>query len=276
MGAAGLFFLLAAALSLGMTMAWLAVVRGAKSGWVDAAWSFLVGAAGIVASLAAVDGWDGDPSRRIIVAVIAALWACRLGLHIVQRTRTGGEDPRYARLREEWGDDWKRRLLIFLQIQAAAALLLAGTIFVAARNPAPGLQWSDIAGLAILVLAVLGEGVADAQLARFRNDPANKGKVCDIGLWSLSRHPNYFFQWLGWTGYAVIAIGPAGSWPWGWAALAGPAFMYWLLVHVSGIPPLEAHMRRSRGAAFAAYARRVNAFWPGPQSPGQQTKEKPL
>ena len=270
MGPAGLFLILAAALSLAMTLAWLSVVRGASSGWVDATWSFLVGAAGIFVALVPIAGWEGDQQRRVIIAVIAGLWSCRLGFHIVRRTLGGGEDPRYARLREEWGGDWKRQLFLFLQIQAAAALLLAGAIFLAARNPAPSLAWSDIAGIAVLLLAVAGEGLADAQLSRFRADKSNRGKVCDIGLWGLSRHPNYFFQWLGWTGYAVIAIGPAGSWLWGWAALAGPAFMYWLLVHVSGIPPLEAHMKRSRGIAFAAYAGRVNAFWPGPQ-----TKEKP-
>lgn len=270
MGAAGLFLILAAALSLAMSLAWFSVVRGAKSGWVDATWSFAIGAAGIAAALAPVSGFDGDPQRRVFVAVVAGLWSCRLGFHIVMRTLNGAEDPRYAKLREEWGDGWKRRLLLFLQIQAAAALLLAGTIFLAARNPAPGLQWSDLAGAAVLLIAVIGEGLADAQLSRFRRDNSNRGNVCDIGLWGFSRHPNYFFQWLGWTGYAVMAIGPFGSWPWSWAALSGPAFMYWLLVDVSGIPPLEAHMRRSRGTAFASYARRVNAFWPGPS-----TKENP-
>nr|WP_298104655.1 DUF1295 domain-containing protein [uncultured Shinella sp.] len=270
MAPAALFLLLAAALCLAMTIAWFVVLKGATSGWVDAIWSFLVGAAGIAAALAPVDGWAGDWQRQIMVAAVAGLWSCRLGAHIVRRTLQGGEDPRYARLREEWGQNWRPRLLLFLQIQAAAALLLVATIFLAARNPASGLQWSDVAGIAVLLLAVIGEGLADAQLTRFRGNTANAGKVCDKGLWSLSRHPNYFFQWLGWTGYAVIAIGPAGAWHWGWAALAGPAFMYWLLVHISGIPPLEAHMMRSRGIAFASYARRVNAFWPGPQS-----REKP-
>nr|WP_314090224.1 DUF1295 domain-containing protein [uncultured Shinella sp.] len=263
MGPAALFLLLAAALCLAMASVWLAVSRGALSGWVDAVWSFLVGAAGIAAALVPVDGWAGDWQRQIMVAIIAGLWASRLGAHIVRRTLHGGEDPRYARLREEWGERWRSRLFLFLQIQAAAALLLAATIFLAARNPAPGLQWSDFLGVAILLVAVFGEGLADTQLTRFRANPANRSKVCDEGLWSLSRHPNYFFQWLGWAGYAVIAIGPSGAWSWGWLALVGPAFMYWLLVHVSGIPPLEAHMRRSRGIAFAAYADRVNAFWPG-------------
>lgn len=263
MGPAALFLLLAATLCLAMAAVWLTVSKGARSGWVDAVWSFLVGAAGIAASLAPVDGWAGDWQRRVIVAIVAGLWASRLGAHIVRRTLHGGEDPRYARLREEWGKSWRSRLFLFLQIQAAAALLLAAAIFLAARNPAPVPQWSDFAGIAVLFIAVFGEGLADAQLARFRANPANKDKVCDEGLWSLSRHPNYFFQWLGWAGYAVTAIGPAGAWGWGWLALIGPVFMYWLLVHVSGIPPLEAHMRRSRGIAFATYADHVNAFWPG-------------
>lgn len=266
MAATALFILLAAAVSLAMTAVWFAVVRSAASGWIDVVWSLLVGATGTLASLVPVDGWEGEWQRRLVVAALAGLWSCRLGLHILQRTLQGGEDPRYVKLREEWGKSWRLRLYLFLQIQAGAALLLTATIFIAARNPSTGLQWSDFAGIAILVIAIVGEGVADAQLARFRGKSANRGRICDEGLWSLSRHPNYFFQWLGWTGYAVIAIGPAGVWGWGWLALVGPAFMYWLLVHVSGIPPLEAHMMRSRGAAFSAYANRVNAFWPGLQN----------
>jgi len=273
MSAAILFLAVAVALSLSMTVVWLAVRRGASSGWIDAVWSFLVGAAGVTVALAPLEDWDGDAQRQLIVAALAAAWSLRLGLHIAARTRGGGEDPRYAALKNDWGDRWPARMWTFLQIQAAAALLLATTIFLAARNPATGLQWSDIAGVLVLIAAVAGEGIADAQLTRFRKDPANRGKgrVCDIGLWGLSRHPNYFFQWLGWTGYAVIAIGPDGTWLPGWAALAGPALMYWLLVHASGIPPLEAHMMRSRGAAYAAYQKRVNAFWPGPQSQGAQS-----
>lgn len=265
MTAATLFLVVAAALSLGMSAAWLLVTRGFSSGWIDAVWSFLVGAAGVIVALAPLEGWEGDPVRRGIVAVLAALWSLRLGLHIVARTRRSGEDPRYAALKVEWGDAWQGQLFQFLQIQAAAALLLATTIFLAARNSSLELQWSDFAGVALLIVAVIGEGIADAQLSRFRQDATNKGKVCDAGLWGLSRHPNYFFQWLGWTGYAIIAIGPDGTWLYGWAALAGPLFMYWLLTRASGIPPLETHMLRSRGVAFENYQKRVNAFWPGPQ-----------
>jgi steroid 5-alpha reductase family enzyme len=101
-------------------------------------------------------------------------------------------------------------------------------------------------------------------MARFRADPGNRGGICDVGLWAYSRHPNYFFEWLCWLGYAVISADFTGGYPWGWLAFAAPATMYWLLVHVSGVPPLEAHLARSRPTAFKAYAARVNAFWPWP------------
>jgi hypothetical protein len=115
----------------------------------------------------------------------------------------------------------------FLQVQALSGALLAVAVMVAAHRPGP-LGWQDAAGVALMLLAIGGEGLADAQLARFKANPANHGKVCDAGLWGWSRHPNYFFEWLVWTAWPVIAIGLA--WPWGWLALAGPAFMALLLI----------------------------------------------
>jgi steroid 5-alpha reductase family enzyme len=255
---------LAIALSLIMSGAWWIAVHAGRSGWIDAIWSFAIGTAGVVAALMPLDEDASVTARQLIVAGLAGLWSARLGLHIAVRTASGGDDPRYAKLREEWGAEFRGRLFSFLQIQAAAAFFLVLSVLVAARNPALGLRFSDWLGIALLVAAILGEGIADRQLARFRADPANRGRVCDAGLWGMSRHPNYFFQWLGWLAYAVIAIDPTGDYGWGWLALFGPAFMYWLLVHVSGVPPLEAHMLRSRGDAFRAYQARVNAFWPGP------------
>ncbi|QPC93966.1 DUF1295 domain-containing protein [Mesorhizobium sp. INR15] len=255
---------LAVALSLAMTGAWAIALRSGKSGWVDATWSLAVGAAGVAASLIPFGALSQPTTRQMIVAGLAALWSLRLGLHIVARTRKGGDDPRYAQLRKDWAGDFPRRLFWFLQIQAACAFLLVLAIAAAAHNPAPGLRLGDWLGMAILIVAVGGEALADRQLTGFRADPANKGRVCDVGLWGYSRHPNYFFEWLGWLAYTAIAIDLSGVYPWGWVALCGPAFMYWLLVHVSGIPPLEAHMLQSRGEAFRAYQRRINAFWPGP------------
>ncbi len=119
-------------------------------------------------------------------------------------------------------------------------------------------------GLALLIVSVAGEGIADHQLRTFTGDQTNRGKVCDVGLWRWSRHPNYFFEWLGWLSYVIIAIDLTGGWWQGWLSLIGPVMMYWLLVHASGIPPLEAHMLRSRGDAFRDYMARTSAFFPRP------------
>ena len=255
--------LTALGLAVTMAVAWLVAIRTGRSGWVDAIWSFAVGIFGAFAALIAVA--EGDNERRQWLVVILALaWSLRLGLHIAIRTLGDGrDDPRYSQLKQEWGSAFASRLFWFLQIQAAAAFLLVMAIMAASHNPAPHLGLGDLTGIVIVLVAVGGEALADRQLQAFRADPANKGKVCDVDLWGLSRHPNYFFECLGWVAYAAIAVGSEAAYPWGFAAFAGPVLMYWLLVHVSGIPPLEAHMLRSRGDAFRRYQARVNAFWPG-------------
>ena len=258
-----LLLILAIGVSLSMAAAWAIALRTGKSGWVDTIWSFTVGFWGIVACFAPLDAFESNGARQIIVACLALVWSGRLGLHILGRTLSGGDDPRYAKLKKDWGAAYKSRLFWFLQIQAAAALPLVVAILAAARNPAPSLRIADFIGIAILLIAIGGEALADWQLRRFAKDPANKGEVCDVGLWATSRHPNYFFEWLAWFAYVAIAIDFSGAYAWGWISLAAPALMYWLLVHVSGIPLLEEHMLRSRGAKFRVYQARVNAFFPG-------------
>jgi steroid 5-alpha reductase family enzyme len=256
-------FVAAMALALLMASAWRVQQRTGKSGWVDTIWSFAVGLVGAGLALAPLHAGEHPTARQMLAAALALAWSLRLGLHIMGRTLRGGEDPRYKALHDEWGADFPRRLFWFLQIQAAAAFLLAISIFAAARNPAPFPGIGDVLALILLVAAIIGEAVADRQLEAFRIDPHNKGRVCESGVWGVSRHPNYFFEWLGWVAYPIMAVGLPSANVYGLIALVGPIFMYWLLVHVSGIPPLEAHMARSRGAAFEAYQRRVNAFFPG-------------
>ncbi|GLS18222.1 membrane protein [Labrys miyagiensis] len=247
-------------LCLTMACAWLVQRRTGKSGWADVAWTMGLGIAGAVLALAPLGGTP-EPLRQGLVAALALLWALRLGGHILRRTLSSGEDPRYHQLAQEWGEAFPRRLFWFLQLQAVCSLLLAASVLLAGHSPGP-LRWNDIAGVALLLAAIAGEGLSDLQLARFRANPANGKRVCNEGLWSLSRHPNYFFEWLAWLAYPLIAIDFGGGYSWGWLALSGPAFMYWLLVHVSGVPPLEAHMLRSRGQAYRAYQAKVNAFFP--------------
>jgi steroid 5-alpha reductase family enzyme len=110
------------------------------------------------------------------------------------------------------------------------------------------------------VISVVGEGTADAQLRRFKADPANRGQVCRVGLWGWSRHPNYFFDWLIWCAFVLLALGS----PHGWATLGSPLLMLYFLLRVTGIPATEAHALRSRGAAYQRYQQEVSAFVPLP------------
>jgi steroid 5-alpha reductase family enzyme len=255
--------IVAAAMSSVMAAAWYLQQRTGNSGWVDVTWSLGVGG---IAAIAAVWplGFEWPHWRQLIVAVLAASWCLRLGVHITGRTRSSTDDPRYRNLITQWGRAAPRRMFWFLQSQAGVGIILALSIVVAAHNPDPNLRIQDLIGLVILLAAIVGESIADHQLRAFKTDPANRKALCDIGLWRWSRHPNYFFEWSSWLAYPIIAIDFAGQNPFGWLALAAPVCMYWVLVHVSGIPPLEDHMLRSRGDAFRAYQKRTRAFFPLP------------
>ena len=120
----------------------------------------------------------------------------------------------------------------------------------------------DALGVAIFLVAIVGETVSDNQMKGFRANPANRGQVMDRGLWAWSRHPNYFFQWLGWMAYPAMALVPTQ--PVTWLSLTAPIVMYGLLRYVSGVPLLEQTMLKSRGDLFRAYQQRVSVFFPFP------------
>ena len=263
---------IALSLSVLMTGAWLVQQRTGNSGWVDTIWTFSLGLVGACSALWPIAGTAPNP-RQWLVAALVAVWSLRLGLHIAVRTAGITDDPRYAAFAAEWGADSPRKMFLFLQNQGLGSIPLVFAIFVAARFPSDGLRVQDYLGVLILLIGISGEAWADAQLKRFRADPANKGRVCDAGLWRWSRHPNYFFEWFGWLAYPVIAIAASHplAYPWGWAALLAPVFMYWILVHVTGIPPLEAQMLRSRGARYRDYQSRTSAFFPLPPHKGVVT-----
>jgi steroid 5-alpha reductase family enzyme len=256
---------IAVSLSILMGFAWVVQQRTGNSGWVDTIWTFSLGLVGAGSALWPVTG-AAPNDRQWLVAALVAVWSLRLGGHIAIRTAKISDDPRYAAFAKEWGVDSPRRMFIFLQNQALGSIPLAFAIFVAARFPDDALRWQDYFGVLILLIGISGEALADAQLKRFRADPANKGRVCDAGLWRWSRHPNYFFEWFGWLAYPVIALSMDYPlfYPWGFATLSAPVFMYWILVYVTGIPPLEAQMLRSRGKRYRDYQSRTSQFFPLP------------
>jgi len=252
------------ALSAIMACAWHIRQITENSGWIDVCWTFGTGAVAVVMALLPLTEGPWPHPRQIFVAALAALWSLRLGWHICVRTRAIDDDPRYRDLMVQWGAGASVKLFWHLQVQAAVGLLLASSVMLAAQNPVPHLRAQDIVGAMVLLIGIAGEAVADRQLRLFKHDPANREKICDLGLWRWSRHPNYFFEWLCWLAYPIVAIDLAGNNPLGPLALLAPLTMYWILVNVSGVPPLEAHMLRTRGPAFRAYQARTSAFFPLP------------
>lgn len=219
---------------------------------VDSMWSWLVLVPGLVMVVA---GPPAGPRAAPLLLLVGA-WALRLSAHITWRHRGQPEDRRYQaiRRRNEPHFAWKSLYLVF-GLQALLAWIVAWPVMAAVASPAPW-RLLDAAGLALIVFGLVFEAVADAQLARFRADPRNAGRVMDRGLWRLSRHPNYFGECCLWWGVGLVAVA-AGAW-WG---LASPLLMTLLLLKVSGVTLLE-HDLRQRRPDYADYVRRTPAFVP--------------
>jgi steroid 5-alpha reductase family enzyme len=198
------------------------------------------------------------------VAVLVTLWGVRLAYHIGRRDFAGGraEDPRYAAWRAEWKFFVLRSYLQVFLLQGLFMLLISSPLIVVAAAPAAPLGPAAWLGAAVWLAGIVLESVADAQLAAFKADPGSKGRIMDRGLWSWSRHPNYFGETLLWWGFWVACIGV----PWWWAAVLGPVTITFLLLKVSGVPLLEKHYEGN--AAYQDYARRTSIFVPLPPKRG--------
>ena len=228
-------------------------------GIVDVAWSYaFAGLAGFYALTGT--GW---PVRRALIAALAILWSLRLGTHLWVRVARHHpiEDARYGQLRRDWAGNFAPKMFGFFQMQAASVVLLGVAFLAAAQNPSPRLHPLEIAGALLWLVALGGESLADAQLAAFKRDPAQRGQVCATGLWRYSRHPNYFFEWLIWVAFFVFALAS----PWGGAAIIRPAGILYLLLRVTGIPLTEEHAVRSKGEAYRRYQQTTSAFVPWPR-----------
>jgi steroid 5-alpha reductase family enzyme len=192
--------------------------------------------------------------------VLASLWGFRLaGYLYVDRIRGKDEDGRYRELRAKWGADANSRFFWFFQFQALFVVFFSLPFALVCLDPDPaisGLAWT---GVGVWAVGNGGTIVADRQLARWRANPDNHGMTARTGLWSWSRHPNYFFEWVSWCGVALVAT----TAPWGWIAWIVPAGLLFLLFRVTGIPATERQALRSR-ADYAEYQRTTSAFVPLP------------
>jgi len=226
-----------------------------NAGCVDVGWAGGVGVLGVFYAWTA----DGDPTRRVLIAVLAGLWGFRLAAHILRRVLSEAEDGRYRMLRERWGPRGKLYFFLFFQIQAIWAVMFSVPFLPVVFDPSPALTWLDSMAAGVWLVAVAGEATADWQLSRFRARPDSRGKTCRYGLWRYSRHPNYFFEWVHWFTYVFLAIGA----PYGWVALVGPVVMLLFLYKVTGIPYTEKRALQSRGEDYRRYQRTTSAFVPG-------------
>jgi len=239
-----------AVLAILMALLWLRQLQTRNATSVDAAWS---GGMGVLAVWYALLS-DGDPARRLLTGGLALIWAVRLAWHLIADRVIGRpEDGRYRAMREHWGPRAPFLFFFFYQGQAIVATLFSVPILAAMRGePLDG--WA-IAGVLVWVVAVSGETIADRQLALFRGEPANRGKTCRTGLWRVSRHPNYFFEWTHWFTYVLIGHGA-------WLTWLGPALMLLFLFRLTGIPFTEQQSLRSRGDDYRAYQRETSVFFP--------------
>jgi steroid 5-alpha reductase family enzyme len=242
---------LCVALAFGVLL-WGVSLALRNSSIVDVAWGPLFF---LVASVEWAAGHGGG-ARRPLVFALLGIWATRLALHLTARGGFAHEDRRYAAMRARFGRRWWIASLpiVFLLQPILAWFVGAPVQAVMLREQSP-LGWLDGLGTALVVVGTYLEASADAQLERFR---AGGGKgVLDTGLWRYSRHPNYFGDFLVWWGFG--AFGVAAGAP---LTLAGPLFMSYLLLRVSGVSLLERTMV-DRRPEYAMYQRRTNAFFPG-------------
>jgi len=234
--------------------------------FIDAFWAF--GMVLLAWGSAWLTGGAGLHGRLLLG--LATLWGLRLAAHLFLRWRAHGEDPRYAKIiartmeTKRWS--WAKVALLTVFLTQAPLLFITCLpaqigIWASAADPAPGV---GIAGLAGVVAALVGIGfetIGDAQLDRFRKDPANKGKVLDTGLWRYTRHPNYFGDALTWWGLWLIAADL--GWGVALASVIGPLFLTFTLTKWSGKALLEKGLHKTR-PDYAAYVQRTSGFLPWP------------
>ena len=234
---------------------WLIQQRTKNAGIVDVGWA---ASFSLVIALFAILT-PAEPAGWFPIFLLVAAWSLRLTAYLISRgAAKSPEEGRYVALRTKWAPHASRNFFVFFQAQAALTALLSLAFVVPFLAPVehPWLVWL---GAAISAIGILGESTADAQLARFKR--THKGKVCDVGLWSWSRHPNYFFEWCVWIGYAVYGLAFGA---WGLIAIAPQAIILGSIFGITGIPPTEKQSLRSKGDAYRDYQKCVSRFVPMP------------
>lgn len=241
------------ALAVFAAAGWALSVFRSNVDHVDSQWSLM-----FLLAMLVYAGTVPETQRGRLVLVLLAIWAIRLSVYLTARNWGHPEDRRYQaiRRRNTPGFAFSSLYRVFL-MQAALAWVISLPLLGAALGRTE-LGWLDWVGVALWVVGFAFEAVGDWQLARFKRDPANAGKVMDRGFWRWTRHPNYFGDFCVWWGLFLVALAGGGAW-----SVAGPLLMSVLLLRVSGVALLEKDIGERR-PDYQAYIRRTNAFFPGP------------
>ena len=204
---------------------------------------------------------DADPVRKWIITILVTVWGVRLALHILWRAWGKPEDYRYQAFREKADASWWWRSLFKVFLLQGALVLIVSIALVPsyAQASIPWLEFVQYIGIAVWAIGFMFEAGGDLQLALFKRNPANRGKVMRSGFWRYTRHPNYFGDAVQWWGYYLIAL----TAPWGFATILGPAVMTFLLTRVSGVRMLERGLSDTK-PEYADYIRRTSPFFPRP------------
>lgn len=242
-----------------MVAVWVGSLVQRDASLVDRFW----GPAFVVLAWVYVLLGDGDPARETLLVALVTIWGLRLGGYITWRNWGEGEDPRYAKMRERRPGSFPvRSLVTVFALQGVLAWVIGSPYLAVATDATPaGLTWLDALAVVIWIVGFVFEAGGDWQLKRFLDDPANRGKVMDQGLWRYTRHPNYFGDSAQWVAYGLIGLATGAWW-----ALVGPVLMIVLIVRVSGVALTEKQMATgSKREGHEEYVRRTNAFIPGPR-----------
>lgn len=231
---------------------WRVQRRTDNASWADAGWAAGIG----LLSVAALADGSGDVARRGLVGGLLALWSLRLSRHLLARARHSQEDGRFADMRKRWGPRAQRNFLIYFLLQVPLVLLFALPAWVLAADTRP-VEARDLVGALVAVAGMTGTWLADRQLAHHRA-VMPRDQVCRTGLWAWSRHPNYFFEWVFWCAWPLLAPLSAGG-----VVTALPATtLYFLLTKWTGIPPAERRALRTRALGYRAYQLTTSPFFP--------------
>lgn len=193
---------------------------------------------------------------RIVMNILILLWGVRLSAHIYLRNRGKGEDFRYNIWRQKWKFFILRSFFQVFMLQGLIMLMISAPVWYVNFSEPAGLSFFAILGFIIFLAGFYFELKSDHELVIFMKDPSNRGKIITTGLWSLTRHPNYFGETLIWWGIGLFALG----YPYGWMTLAGPALLTFLLRCVSGVPMMEKYLQSRPG--WDAYAKSTPVFFP--------------